>query len=100
MPGGGKGTLPISFSTPSISSNSAEVLSKFETYTGISANTLSGLLGGILGTLALIFLLLQILLFWMEAYTQGNGGFEALWGSLVYALRTLLVVSILFIFVT
>ena len=100
IPGGGKGTLPINFSPPSISSNSAEVLSKFETYTGISANTLSGLLGGILGTLALIFLLLQILLFWKEAYSQGDGKFEALWESLVHSLRTLLVVSILFIFVT
>ncbi len=100
VPGGGRGTLPINFNPPSISSNSAEVLSKFETYTGISANTLSGILGGILGTLALIFLLLQILLFWKEAYSQGDGKFEALWGSLVHSLRTLLVVSILFIFVT
>lgn len=99
IPGGGGGTLPI-YSTPSISSNSAEVLSKFAAYTGISANTLSGLLGGILGTLALIFLLIQIILFWKEAYTQGDGGFVALWGSLVHSLRTLLVVSILFIFVT
>jgi len=99
IPGGGSGTLPI-YSTPSISSNSAEVLSKFAAYTGISANTLSGLLGGILGTLAFIFFLIQIILFWKEAYTQGDGGFEALWGSLFQSLRTLLVVSILFIFVT
>lgn len=100
IPDGGKGTLPISFVNPSISSNSAEVLSKFESSIGISAAVLSGLLKGLLGALALIFAALQLFLFWKGAVLDGDNSRKALISPLISTLRTFLVVVVLFQFVT
>ncbi len=101
IPGGGKGTLPVAINlTPTISANSAEILSKFEAYTGVSAATLNGLFKGTLGALALFFAALQLLFFWSEAVTKGDNDPAALLGASANSLRTFVVVVILFNFIT
>ena len=99
--GGGKGIIPAAINmTPTISADSAEILSKFEAYTGVSAATLNGLFKGTLGALALFFAALQVLFFWSEAVTKGDNDPAALLGASANSLRTFVVVVILFNFIT
>jgi hypothetical protein len=101
IPGGRKGTIPVAINlTPTISANSADILNKFETYTGVSAATLNGLFKGTLGALALFFAALQLLFFWSDAVTKGDNEPAALLGASTNTLRTFVVVVILFNFIT
>ena len=100
IPGGGKGTLPYSASIPVAYANSSEILSKFETYSGASATTMTKILTGILGGLLLFFAALQVLMFWVEAITKGSNDLDDLSKAALNTLRTFVVVVILFNFIT
>jgi len=93
------GTSPLSL-TPTVYADSAEILKKFEAYSGVSTTTMSGFFRGILVALSMFFAGLQILFFWSDAVTKGKNGFDALFKALVYSLRTLGVVVVLFSFIS